>query len=106
MLNFTLTGFADEASQSLTGQIAALKRNGMGYFEPRGIDGKNIADLCEMDLVSLHRWINELLPKLSPNQQKIGEEKTEVIGRELPAGQNDPSHNSLNHSKEWFLLFV
>ncbi len=44
MLNFTLTGFADEAAKELDGQIAALKRNGMSYFEPRGIDGKNIAD--------------------------------------------------------------
>ncbi len=44
MLNFILTGFADEAAKSLDGQIAALKRNGMSYFEPRGIDGKNIAD--------------------------------------------------------------
>lgn len=44
MLNFILTGFADEAAKDLDGQIAALKRNGMSYFEPRGIDGKNIAD--------------------------------------------------------------
>ena len=44
MLNFTLTGFADEAAKGLDGQIAALKRNGMSCFEPRGIDGKNIAD--------------------------------------------------------------
>ncbi len=44
MLNFILTGFADEASKDLDGQIAALKRNGMSYFEPRGINGKNIAD--------------------------------------------------------------
>ena len=53
MLNFTLTGFADEASQSLTGQIAALKRNGMCYFEPRGIDGKNIADFSVEDAKAL-----------------------------------------------------
>ena len=44
MLNFILTGFADEACAGLDGQIAALKRNGMSYFEPRGIDGKNISD--------------------------------------------------------------
>ncbi|MBQ7101209.1 MAG: TIM barrel protein, partial [Clostridia bacterium] len=44
MLDFILTGFADEAAKELDGQIAALKRNGMSYFEPRGIDGKNIAD--------------------------------------------------------------
>ncbi|MBR3801967.1 MAG: TIM barrel protein [Clostridia bacterium] len=44
MLNFILSGFADEASKELDGQIAALKRNNMSYFEPRGINGKNIAD--------------------------------------------------------------
>ncbi len=44
MLNFILSGFADEAGKELDVQIAALKRNGMSYFEPRGIDGKNIAD--------------------------------------------------------------
>ena len=44
MLNFILSGFADEASKDLDGQIAALKRNGMSYFEPRGINGKNISD--------------------------------------------------------------
>lgn len=44
MLNFILSGFADEAAKDLDGQIAALKRNGMSYFEPRGINGKNISD--------------------------------------------------------------
>ena len=59
MLNFTLTGFADEASQSLTGQIAALKRNGMGYFEPRGIDDKNIADFSVEDAEALKKTLDE-----------------------------------------------
>ena len=56
-----------------------LNKIALHYF----IDGKNIADLCEMDLVSLHRWINELLPKLSPNQQKIGEEIIKEVNSHL-----------------------
>ena len=52
MLDFILTGFADEAAKELDGQIAALKRNGMSYFEPRGIDGKNIADFTVEEAIN------------------------------------------------------
>jgi len=38
-----LAAFADEASSSIEGQIAALKRNGIEYIELRGINGSNIA---------------------------------------------------------------
>lgn len=38
-----LAAFADEASSSLEGQIAALKRNDIEYIELRGIDDKNIS---------------------------------------------------------------
>ena len=65
MLNFTLTGFADEASQSLDGQIAALKRNGMSYFEPRGIDGKNIADFTVEDAKALKEKLDSEGIKIS-----------------------------------------
>ena len=47
------------------------------------IDGKSIADVSEMDLVSLSRWINELPPKLNANQQKIGEEIIKEINNHL-----------------------
>ena len=40
-----LCAFADEASPSLSGQIAALKRNGIPYLEIRGIGEKNIKDI-------------------------------------------------------------
>ncbi len=40
-----LSAFADEASKSLEGQIAALKRNGISYLEVRGVNGTNVADL-------------------------------------------------------------
>ncbi len=39
MAKFILSAFADEASETIEGQIAALKRNGIGYIEPRNIGG-------------------------------------------------------------------
>jgi len=43
MSKFNLCAFADEADSKLDGQIAALKANGIGYLEIRGVDGKNIS---------------------------------------------------------------
>ena len=40
-----LSGFADEAAESLAGQIAAVKELGWSYIEARSIDGVNIHDL-------------------------------------------------------------
>jgi sugar phosphate isomerase/epimerase len=37
--------FSDEAAASLTGQIAAMKRNGLNGSELRGVDGGNVSDL-------------------------------------------------------------
>lgn len=37
--------FADEASVEISGQIAALKRNGFDYLEIRGVDGTNISKI-------------------------------------------------------------
>lgn len=38
-----LCAFADEASVEISGQIAALKRNGIELLEIRGVDGENIS---------------------------------------------------------------
>ncbi len=40
-----LCAFADEASASLEGQIAALKRNNISLIELRNVDGKSVKDL-------------------------------------------------------------
>ena len=42
MASFRISAFADEASDKLEGQIAALKRNGIGYIEPRNASGNII----------------------------------------------------------------
>lgn len=39
MAKFILSAFADEASNTIEGQIAALKRNGIGWIEPRNVNG-------------------------------------------------------------------
>jgi sugar phosphate isomerase/epimerase len=52
MAQFLISAFADEASDSLDGQIKALKRNGVRYIEPRNADGsivgKTDAELFEI----------------------------------------------------------
>ncbi len=40
-----IAAFADEAASSLNGQIKAMKDNGIGLLEIRGVDGTNIADI-------------------------------------------------------------
>ncbi|HIR22775.1 MAG TPA: sugar phosphate isomerase/epimerase [Candidatus Scatosoma pullicola] len=44
-----LSAFSDEAASDLSGQISALKRNGIGYTELRSIDGKNVAKFTEAE---------------------------------------------------------
>ena len=41
-MNFQLSAFADESSDLFSGQIDALKRNGIDFLEIRNVDGKNI----------------------------------------------------------------
>lgn len=37
--------FADEASPAISGQIAAMERNGLQGLEIRGVDGENVSDI-------------------------------------------------------------
>ncbi len=43
--SFELCAFADEADPSVAGQIEALRANGIGLLEIRGVDGKNVSSL-------------------------------------------------------------
>ena len=72
MLNFILSGFADEAAKDLDGQIAALKRNGMSYFEPRGINGKNISDFTVEEAKALKEKLDAEGIKVSSIGSPIG----------------------------------
>ncbi|MEA2012615.1 MAG: sugar phosphate isomerase/epimerase [Verrucomicrobiota bacterium] len=46
---YYLTGFADEAAESLDGQIKATKELGWKYIESRNINGKNIINLSDKE---------------------------------------------------------
>lgn len=50
MARFILSAFADEAGSSLSEQISALKRNDIGFIEPRNINGKPILTLSDEEL--------------------------------------------------------
>ena len=45
MSRFVISGFSDEIDSSIDVQFDGLNRLGIKYFEPRNIDGKNIADI-------------------------------------------------------------
>lgn len=53
MHKFTITGFSDEIDSDITKQFEHLVRLDIKYFEPRGINGKNIADLDDDEVGDL-----------------------------------------------------
>ena len=56
---YRLAAFADEADKTLIGQIRAMKENGLGLLEIRGVDGKNIAELTEAEAKSVKNKLDE-----------------------------------------------
>ena len=54
-----LCAFADEASSALSGQIEALKRNGISLLEIRGVNGKNIKDLSAHEVRAVKAALDE-----------------------------------------------
>ncbi len=58
MAQFLISAFADEASETLSGQIDALKRNGIGYIEPRNING-SLIEKSEEELKDISATLKE-----------------------------------------------
>lgn len=48
-----ISGFSDEIDASIERQFQVLKKLQIFYFEPRGIDGKNISELSDEEIVRL-----------------------------------------------------
>lgn len=63
-MNYRLCAFADEADAMLTGQIAAMQRNGISLLEIRGVDGQNISVLSPAK-------VKEVANLLSDNGLKV-----------------------------------
>ncbi len=59
MAKFILSAFADEAADTLEGQIEALLANGIYSIEPRNIDKKGILDFSEEELGRISSVLKE-----------------------------------------------
>lgn len=53
MKKYKVSGFSDEIDSQVLAQFAGLNQLGMSYFEPRGIDGKNISLLTDEEVAEL-----------------------------------------------------
>lgn len=54
-----LSAFSDEASPSLDGQIAALRRNKIGLVELRGVDGVNVSELTAAAAAEIRKKLDD-----------------------------------------------
>ena len=59
MKEIKLCAFADESSQSLQGQIAALTKNSIPYLEVRGINGKNVSAFTEQEAKEYNKQLKD-----------------------------------------------
>lgn len=72
MLDYKITGFSDEISSDTTVQFETLNRLGIEYFEPRGIDGKNISELDDDEAYALKEKMDKFGIKVSSVGSPIG----------------------------------
>lgn len=72
MENFTITGFSDEISEVTEEQFKHLNALGIEYFEPRGIDGKNISELSDEEVLVLKEKMQKYGIKVSSIGSPIG----------------------------------
>lgn len=59
MMKYKLSAFADESSNAFSGQIDALKRNGLGFLEIRNLDGKSVTELTTAEARVLAHTLQE-----------------------------------------------
>ena len=90
MLNIKISGFADEISPDITVQFEHLNKLNIEYFEPRGIDGKNISDLTLDEAHALKHKMDKYGIKVS----SIGS----PIGKIFITDEFEPHLDKLNHT--------
>jgi len=70
-----LSGFSDEISSEIITQFEVLNKLGMKYFEPRGIDGKNISTLNDEEIKELKANMEKYGIKASSIGSPVGKIK-------------------------------
>ncbi len=76
MADFILSAFADEYSPNFDEQLEGLKKNGVGFMEIRGVDGKNISDLTEDEMKAVREKLDKAGIGISSIGSPIGKIKT------------------------------
>ena len=72
-----LCAFADEASNMIDGQIAAMKRNGIELLEIRGVDGENIKDITRDKAKEVRKKLDDAGLSVWSMGSPIGKIKTD-----------------------------
>lgn len=70
-----ISGFADEIDAAVETQFQVLNKLNIGYFEPRGIDGKNISELSDEEVAALKEKMERYGIKVSSIGSPIGKVK-------------------------------
>lgn len=70
-----ISGFSDEISEDVAAQFKILNKLGISYFEPRGIDGKNISELTDAEITELKKKMADFGIKASSIGSPIGKIK-------------------------------
>lgn len=73
-----ISGFSDEIAEDTDTQFRALRRLGIGYFEPRGIDGKNISTLFDGEVKALREKMTAYGIRVSSIGSPIGKVRLEA----------------------------
>ncbi len=75
MKNYKISGFSDEIDANINVQFEVLRKLGIKYFEPRGVDGKNIAELCDEEVTLLKQKMDKYGIEVSSIGSPIGKIK-------------------------------
>ena len=70
-----ISGFSDEISKEIVTQFEVLNKLNIRYFEPRGIDGKNISTLNDEEVLELKAKMEQYGIKVSSIGSPIGKIK-------------------------------
>ena len=74
-MNYKISGFSDEIASDIKTQFEVLNKLEIGYFEPRGVDGKNISELNDDEVTALKAKMDEYGIKVSSIGSPIGKIK-------------------------------
>ena len=75
MLYEKISGFSDEIAEDIDVQFSTLNKLGINYFEPRGVNGKNIATLNDEEVLQLKEKMKEYGIKASSIGSPVGKIK-------------------------------